>query len=60
MKTFPNQKTVTLKLQRIDLCNLILAATSLKHSTHAEKWELLRGKLKQILDDFDSKETGAD
>lgn len=60
MKTPINQSTVTLKLQRIDICNLILATTSLKHSTHAEKWGLLHDKLKQLLDDFDSKNTGAD
>lgn len=50
-----NEKTVTLKLKRIDVCNLILATTSLKHETKAEKWELLHDKLKEILDEFDEK-----
>ena len=55
MKTPHNYKTVTLKLDRIDVCNLLLATTSLKHETKAEKWGLLHDKLKQILDDFDEK-----
>lgn len=58
MKLMPNEKTVTLKIKRIDLCDLILATTSLKHSTKAEKWGLLHDKLKQILNDFDEKNVG--
>ena len=54
-KLMPNERIVTLKLKRGDLCNLILAATSLKHQTNAERWEELRVKLKKILDDFDAK-----
>jgi hypothetical protein len=54
-KQMPNERIVTLKLTRGDLCNLILAATSLKHSTQAERWEVLRVKLKKILADFDAK-----
>ena len=52
----PNEKTVTLKLKRIELCDLILACTSLKHSTDATKWGSLRDKLKDILDAHDKKE----
>lgn len=55
MKTPHNYKTVTLKLDRIDLCNLILATTSLKIDTKAEKWGVLHDKLKAILEDFDEK-----
>lgn len=54
MKTL-NEKYITLKLKRIDLANLILATTSLKHSTKAEKWGILHDKLQQILDEFDAK-----
>lgn len=50
-----NEKTVTLKLKRIDVANLILATTSLKHETKAEKWGLLHDKLQEILDEFDEK-----
>lgn len=55
MKTPHNYKKVTMKLDRIDLCNLLLATTSLKHSTKAEKWGVLHDKLKAILDEFDEK-----
>lgn len=51
----PNEKIVTLKIKRGDLCNLILATTSLKHSTQAERWGILHDKLKQILNEFDEK-----
>lgn len=54
-KLMPNERIVTIKLKRGDLCNLILAATSLKHQTNVERWEVLRVKLKEILDDFDAK-----
>lgn len=50
-----NEKTVTLKLRRIDVCDLLIATTSLKHSTNAEHWGELHDKLKAILDDFDEK-----
>lgn len=55
MKTPHNYKTVTLKLYRIEVCNLLLATTSLKHDTKAEKWAVLHDKLKAILEDFDEK-----
>ena len=55
MKTPHNYKTVTLKLDRIDVCNLILAVTIIKQESEAEKWKLLHGKLKSILEDFDEK-----
>ena len=55
MKTPHNYKKVTMKLDRIDLCNLILATTSLKIDTKAEKWGVLHDKLKAILDEFDEK-----
>lgn len=56
MKMTPNEKTVTLKLKRGDICNLLIATTSLKHSTQAEKWGILRDKLRTILNEFDEKE----
>ena len=55
MKTPHNYKKVTMKLDRIDLCNLILATTSLKNSTRAEKWGVLHDKLNAILNEFDEK-----
>ena len=55
MKGTYNEKTVTLKLKRIELCDLILATTIIKQSSQATKWETLREKLKEILADFDEK-----
>lgn len=48
-----NEKTVTLKLKRIDVCNLLLATNALADEVDAEKWKSLHDKLRQILDDFD-------
>ena len=53
MKTPLNQKIVTLKLKRIDVCDLLLATTALFNDVGAEKWNLLHDKLEQVLDDFD-------
>lgn len=51
-----NQKTVTVKIKRIELCDLLLACTVISGSNpEAEKWEALHDKLKLILDDFDKK-----
>ena len=43
-----NGKTVTLKLKRIDVCDLILAMSSLVNDVGSDKWKLLHDKLKQI------------
>ena len=55
MNTPLNQRTVTLKLKRIDVCNLLLATTSLSEDENREHWKALHDKLKEILDDFDAK-----
>lgn len=57
MFTIYNQKTVTLKLTRHDVCDLLLACSALDKSTdeNTKKWNELHDKLKDILDDFDSK-----
>ena len=55
MKTPHNEKTVTLKLRRIDVCDLLLATGLIANETDATKWDLLHDKLKQILADFDEK-----
>lgn len=53
-----NAKTVTVKIKRIDLCDLLLACTVLDDATPGDvsKWGKLHEKLKEILDDFDSKQ----
>lgn len=53
-----NQRTITAKLKRIDICDLLLACTVLDSKTDAEttKWAKLHDKLAEILDEFDSKQ----
>lgn len=56
-----NQKNVSLKLRRIDICDLMLACTAISEARQregmtAEKWDALHDKLKGILDDFDKKQ----
>lgn len=52
-----NYKTVTLKLKRIEICDLLLATLAAKQLANdgGKKWEELHDKLKTILDDFDEK-----
>ena len=53
-----NEKTVTVKIKRIELCDLLLACTTLDVLTdeNTKKWAKLHDKLKEILDDFDSEQ----
>lgn len=53
-----NQKTVTVKMKRIELCDLLMACTALDEETNADnrKWAKLHDKLKAVLDEFDSKQ----
>lgn len=57
-KTPLNGKTVTVKMKRIDLCDLLIACTALDAATdeNTTKWTKLHDRLKEILDDFDSKQ----
>lgn len=50
-----NQKTVTVKLQRIEVCDLLLACTAVAAESEAKKWNELHDKLAAILDEFDQK-----
>ena len=54
-KTPHNEKTVTLKLKRIEVCDLLLACSLIADDSNAKKWNALHDKLKEILDDFDEK-----
>jgi len=53
-----NQKTVTVKMKRIELCDLLVACTALDKETSADnhKWAKLHDKLKAVLDEFDNKQ----
>lgn len=55
MKTPLNQKTVTLKLKRIEVCNLLIACTALSDGEHREHWKELHDKLEEILNEFDER-----
>ncbi len=51
-----NESVVTLKLKRIELCDLLMACWAAdKVSEGAEKWMTLHDKLDEILKDFDEK-----
>lgn len=50
-----NQRTMTIKLERIDVCDLLLACTALEQETGAKKWGDLHNKLKATLEAFDEK-----
>lgn len=54
----PNEKTVSLELKRIDLCNLLLACTAAEYQAKengstGEKWSELWNKVFDILYNFD-------
>lgn len=56
-----NQKTVSLKLKRIEICDLLLACTAISDSQKhdgqtAQKWDDLHNKLKAILEEYDKKQ----
>ena len=55
MATPHNLKTVTMKLKRIEVCDLLLATTIISHESDAEKWKVLHDKLNAILAEFDEK-----
>lgn len=50
-----NQRTMTVKLERIDVCDLMLACTVIADETGAEKWSKLHDKLLAMIDAFDEK-----
>lgn len=57
-KTPLNLRTVSLKLKRHELCDLMLACASISDAAEEDtkKWDALHEKLKTILDDFDAKQ----
>lgn len=52
-----NQKVVSLKLKRIEVCDLMLSCTALSDATeNTKKWDDLHDKLQEILKEFDKKQ----
>ena len=50
-----NERTVTLKLKRIDVCDILLALGAVANESDVKKWDELHEKVKEILNDFDEK-----
>ena len=50
-----NQRTVNVKLERIEICDLLIACTMLEQETDAKKWGDLHDKLMATLEAFDEK-----
>lgn len=48
-----NARTVTMKLKRIEVCDLLVALTAVVNSSDSKKWAALHDKVKAILDKFD-------
>ncbi len=46
---------MNVKLERIDVCDLLIACTMLEQETDAKKWGALHDKLKAALEAFDEK-----
>ena len=60
-----NSKTVPVKISRSDLCDILVAITSVAKALEsdgysARKWEILHDKLKEQLSTFDRKNGGED
>ena len=48
-----NQRTMNVKLERIEICDLLIACTMLEQETDAKKWGDLHDKLMATLEAFD-------
>lgn len=48
-----NQRTVTMKLKRIEVCDLLVALTAAANDSESEKWGALHDKVAAILGEFD-------
>ena len=55
-----NQKTVTLKLKRIDVCNILIALRSCDKLTETNKWNELHQIVFDQLKEHDAKQRGAE
>ena len=48
-----NEKTVTVKLTRADVCDLLIAVTCCCNESGAKKWDALHDKVSGILAEWD-------
>lgn len=51
-----NELEYTLNLKRIDICDLLLALTSVSNESDAKKWEELHDNIKEQLEKQDEKQ----
>lgn len=50
-----NQRTITLKLTRIEVIDLMIACTAVSEASDAKKWNKLHDKLEEYIDALDEK-----
>lgn len=50
-----NERTMTLKLKRIEVIDILMALTFTEEESEAKKWGDLHDKIMKMLDDFDLK-----
>ncbi len=50
-----NQRTITLKLTRIEVIDLMIACTAVSEASCAEKWDKLHDKLEEYVIALDEK-----
>ena len=48
-----NERTVNVKISRIELCDILIALTAISEGGYSKKWDKLHDKLEKILDDWD-------
>lgn len=49
-----NERTVNVKISRIELCDILIALTAISEGSYGKKWDKLHDKLEKILNDWDN------
>lgn len=55
MKTPRNQRTITVKMKRLELCDLLVALSVVTENGASDKYKRLHDELIKQLDEFDEK-----
>lgn len=50
-----NNRTMTLKLTRRDVCDILIALTATKEANDGQRWDEVHAKVKLALTEFDKK-----
>ncbi len=48
-----NHRTMTMKLSRHEVCDLLIALAAAKDASNAKRWEELHDRIRSMLADFD-------